>query len=302
VTPPPSPPPRPAGSVLRRLLREPLLHFLVFGAAVFALYRVTSGRSAADNRILVSVARQRSLAETFRLIWQRPATEPELRALVADYVREEVLVREAVRLGLDQDDPVVRRRLRTRMDVFFDDTSPVALPTDAQLQAFVDAHPAAFRTDSRISFVQVYLSPARQGAQMEERARRVKEALDRAPPTTDGSALGDQSMLGTHFEAVSERDVSRIFGEEFAKALADAPLNGWSGPIRSGYGVHFVKVYERVPGRPARLEEVREGAQREWLAQETANAREGAYQALLGKVKVTIEPGIPETGTPRTAR
>jgi hypothetical protein len=302
VTPTLSPPPRRTESLLRALLREPLLHFLVLGAAVFGLYRVTSGRSAGDDRILVSVGRQRSVAETFRLIWQRPPTETEFQALVADYVREEVLVREAARLGLNQDDPVVRRRLRTRMDVFFDDTAPVSPPTEAQLQAYVDAHPDAFRTDERVSFVQVYLSPARHGAQMEETTRRLKAELQSARPETDVAALGDRSMLGTQFEALSEREVTRIFGDDFTKALADAPLDHWSGPIRSGYGVHFVKVHERIPGRRARLEEVREAAQREWLSQETARARESAYQALLRKAKVTIERGTLETGAPQAGR
>jgi hypothetical protein len=242
------------------------------------------------------------MAETFRLIWQRPPTEPELEGLVADYVREEVLVREAVRLGLDQDDPVVRRRLRTRMDVFVDDTAPVAPPNDAQLQAYVDTHPDAFRLDARVSFTQVYLSPARHGAGIEEAARRLKGELERARPETDVGALGDRSMLDSQFDAASERDVTRIFGDAFAKALADAPLDQWSGPVRSGYGVHIVKVHERIPGRPARLEEVREAAQREWLSEETARARESAYQALLRQAKVNIEPGTLETGAPQAGR
>jgi hypothetical protein len=274
---------------------------MVLGAALFGLYRLTSGRSAVDDRIFVSVGRQHSLAETFRLIWQRPPTEVEFKALVADYVREEVLVREAVRLGLNEDDSVVRRRLRTRMDVFFDDTALVAPPSDPQLQAYIDAHPEAFRTDERISFLQVYINPARHGAEVEESARRVKSELDRAREA-DVAALGDQSMLGTRFDAVSERDVTRIFGDTFAKALAEAPLARWSGPIRSGYGVHFVKVHERVPGRPGRLEEVREAAQREWLSQETARARESAYQALLHRMKVTVEPETLETGAPRAGK
>jgi hypothetical protein len=291
-----------AGSPLRRLVREPLLHFLVLGAVLFGVHRLATGRSASDDRIVVSAGRLRSLAETFRLTWQRPPTEAELQGLVADHVREEVLVREAVRLGLDQDDPVVRRRLRTRMDILFDDTAAVAPPTEAQLQAYLDAHSDAFRIDDRTSFVQVYLSLERHGAQMEGDARRLKAELDRARPGAALAGLGDPSMLETRFHAASERDVARIFGEEFSKALADAPLDRWSGPLRSGYGVHFVLVSERVPGRPARLEEVREAVQREWLSQETARAREAAYQALLRKAKVTVEPGTVETVAPRAAR
>ena len=286
----------------RRLLREPLLHFLLLGAGLFAVYRLAIAPSTEANRIVVSAGKLRSLAETFRLTWQRPPTEAELHGLVMDHVREEVLVREAVRLGLDQDDAVVRRRLRTRMDVLLDDTAAVAPPTEAQLQAYLDAHPEAFRQETRTSFVQVYLSPERHGERLESDLRRLQASLEHLPPGTDPLLLGDPSMLDRRFDAASERDVARVFGEAFAHELATAPLDRWSGPLRSGYGIHFVRVTERVPGRAAKLEEVREAVQREWLSQETARAREAAYQALLRKMQVTVEPAPAETASPRARR
>jgi PPIC-type PPIASE domain len=301
VTLPPSSPGRSPGSAFRRLLREPLLHFLVLGAALFGVYRLASTRSS-DDRIVVSAGKVRSLAETFRLTWQRPPTDAELQGLVADHVREEVLVRQARRLGLEQDDTIVRRRLRTRMDIFFDDTAAIAPPTDAQLQAYLEAHSDAFRKESRTSFLQVYLSPERHGERMEGDLHRMKAALDHPRPGTDVAALGDPSMLDTRFDASSEREVVRVFGEEFARGLASAPLDRWSGPLRSGYGAHFVRVTERAPGRPAKLEEVREAVQREWLSQETTRAREAAYQALLRKYQVTVKPSAVETVSPRAGR
>lgn len=286
----------------RRLLREPLLHFFLMGAALFGLYRVGAARSADGGRIVVSAGKLHSLSETFRLTWQRPPTDAELRGLVMDHVREEVLVREATRLGLDQDDPVVRRRLRTRMDILLDDTAAIAPPTEVQLRAYLAAHPEAFRQDTRSSFVQVYLNPDRRGAQLDGDILRLKAALERITPGMDPVRLGDSSMLDARFETASDRDIARVFGDAFARELATAAPNRWSGPIRSSYGVHFVRITERVPGRPVRLDEVREAVQREWLSKETARAREAAYQELLRKVDVTVEPAPVETPAPRAGR
>jgi hypothetical protein len=289
-------------SGLRALLREPLLHFLVLGAALFGTYRLSTARSADSDRILVSAGKLGSLAEAFRLTWQRAPSNSELQGLVTDYIREEVLVREAVRLGLDQDDPVVRRRLRTRMDIFFDDTAGIDPPTEPQLHAYLQAHPNGFRQESRTTFIQVYLSPERHGERMNADLRRVKAALERLAPDADPAQLGDQLMIDSRFEGSSEREVTRVFGEAFARELAAVPLDRWSGPLRSGYGLHLVHITDRVAGRSPRLEEVREAVQREWLSQETARAREAAYQALLRKVKVTVEPAPRETIAPSAAR
>jgi hypothetical protein len=285
-----------------RLLRDPLFHFLVLGAALFGVYRLVSARSPGEQRIVVTAGTVRSLAEGFRATWQRPPTEGELQGLVADHLREEVLVREARRLGLDQDDAIVRRRLRTRMEIMLDDTAEIAPPTDLQLQEYLDRHPEDFQQDGRTTFVQLYLSPERRGARLEADLTRVKALLDRAGPGVDVVALGDPTLLDARFDAAPDRDLIRTFGPEFVRALATAPVDHWSGPVRSGYGAHFVRVLERVPGHPARLDEVREGVQREWLTRETARRREAAIEALLRRYQISVEPSAVETAVPRAAR
>jgi hypothetical protein len=290
------------GAVFHRLLREPLLHFLVLGAALFGVHHLVARRSPASERIVVTAGKIQNLAETFRLTWQRPPTPQELQGLIADFVKEEVLVREARQVGLDQDDPVVRRRLRTRMDLLGDDTAAIRPPTDPQLEAYLASHRDAYRVDGRTTFVQVYLSPERRGARLESDLRQTRAVLERAGPATDVAGIGDSVMLDSRYDAVSDGDVVRIFGEEFARGLAVAPLGRWSDPLKSGYGAHLVRVSERIPGRPARLEEVREGVQRDWLAEETVRAREASFQALLGKYQVTVEPAAVQTVLPRASR
>ena len=289
-------------AVFHHLVREPLVHFLVLGVALFGVYRLSIGRSTGSDRIVVSSGKVQNLVETFRMTWQRPPTPEELQGLIADFIKEEVLVREARQAGLDQDDPVVRRRLRTRMEILSDDTAAIRPPTDGQLEAYLARHRDAFQVEGRTTFVQVYLSPERRGARLETDLRRTRELLVRAGPAADAARLSDSVMLDTRYDALSDRDVVRIFGEDFARGLATAPLGRWSEPLRSGYGAHLVRVTERIPGRPAQLEEVREAVQREWLAEETARAREASYQTLLHKYQVTLEAAAVQTVAPRASR
>jgi hypothetical protein len=287
---------------LARLVREPLLHFFVLGAALFGLYHFASARSPVADRILVTVGTVRTLAETFRLTWQRPPTRSELDGLIANYVREEVLVREARRLGLDQDDTVVRRRLRTKMDILADDMAGISRPTDAQLQDFLDRHANAFRVDGRLSFSHVYLSPERHGQHLDAVVARVGTQLRKVGVAAKGEEFGDPILLDAEFDALPEREAARLFGDEFERALADASLGAWSGPVRSGYGLHFVLVRSRTAGRLARLDEVREAVEREWLNAETVRARDAFFERLRSDVQVEVEPEKGDAASMRVAQ
>jgi len=149
---------------MKRILREPLLHFLLLGAVLFAAYGVLSGSGASElGRIVVMQGKIDNLQASFSRVWQRPASQAELDGLVQDYIREEVLAREAMALGLDKDDTVIRRRLRQKMEFISDDISAQAQPTDAELSAYLQAHPDSFRVEQRFTFSQVYLNPEKHG-------------------------------------------------------------------------------------------------------------------------------------------
>jgi hypothetical protein len=289
-------------SRIGRLVREPLLHFFVLGAALFGLYHLVSARSPVADRILVTAGTVHTLSETFRLTWQRPPTRSELDGLIANHVREEILVREARRLGLDQDDTVVRRRLRTKMDILADDMAGVSRPTDAQLQEFLDAHDDAFRVDGRVSFTHVYLSPGRHGDHLDADVARIGTQLRKFGVAAKGEEFGDPILLDAEFDALPEREAARLFGDEFERALADAPLGAWSGPFRSGYGLHFVLVRSRAAGRLARLDEVHEAVEREWLNAETSRARAAFFERLRSAVQVEVESEEGDAAPVRVAR
>jgi hypothetical protein len=275
---------------MKRLLREPLLHFLLLGAAIFAAYGVVSKRGSEEpGKIVITQGQVENLAFGFAKTWQRPPTDQELAALVRDRVREEVYYREAMALGLDKDDTVIRRRLRQKMEFVSDDIAAQAEPTDADLNAYLLAHPAKFPVEQRFTFRQVYLNPDKHRASLADDAARLLAQLKQSGDKADISALGDVFLLEHDFTALPASEIAKQFGEQFAARMPELTPGQWQGPIESGYGVHLVKVAERSDGRLPALADVREVVRREWDNARRQEANEKFFQELLKRYVVTIE-------------
>jgi hypothetical protein len=279
---------------MRHLLREPLLHFLLLGAAIFAAFHWMSGPATRPDAIVVTQGRIEALAAAFARAWQRPPTEEELDGLIRDYIREEVAVREAISLGLDEDDTIIRRRLRQKLEFVSDDLAAQAEPTDEELNAYLTAHPDAFRTEPRFTFTQIYLNPERRGDSLARDAAQLVAQLQRGAP--DVAALGDPFLLEPRFEALRESEVRSQFGETFASALSTLEPGRWQGPVASGYGAHLVLVTERTEGGIPQLAEVRDAVRREWTHTKRVEATELFYRTLLQRYTVTIEQSQPRGG------
>lgn len=267
-----------------RLLREPLLHFLFGGAALFLLYGEVAGRDDAPDQIVIDEVRVANLASTFQRTWMRLPTRSELDGLIAEYVKEEVLYREALALGLDDDDLIIRRRLRQKMEFLSSDLVAVAEPSEAELEGYLEENQAAFRLPATTTFVQVYLDAERPGAA--ERASALLERL--AASAVADRPTGDATLLPEGLQRASDRDVANQFGTEFAEALAAAPIGVWSGPIRSSYGLHLVRVSERVAGRLPPLAEIRDRVDLEWSVAQRQEANDAFYRALRERYRVEV--------------
>ena len=238
-----------------RVLREPLVHFLLAGAAIFVVF---GGDSAPDERrIVIDAARVERLAGQFAQSFRRAPTPAELDALIRDDVKDEVYYREALRLGLDRDDAVVRRRMRAKMEAFADDADALAAPDDETLQAWLDAHPQRFVGESSYSFEQRW--------------------------------LGDEpNPLPAAFDKASASEVAELFGDGFPAALDRLPLGRWS-EVDSGVGRLRVRLSARVPPAPPQLVNVRQRVENDWRSSVARARTQRAYQALLDGYQVKIE-------------
>jgi hypothetical protein len=276
---------------MKRLLREPLLHFLLLGAGLFLAYSLTPGGGTLvePGKIVVTRGQIEHLAAAFAKTWRRPPTAAELAGLVRDRVREEVYCREAVALGLDRDDVVIRRRLRQKMEFVSDDIAAQAEPTDADLNAYLRANPDAFRVEALFTFQQVYLNPEKHGENLARDAARMLAQLNPPGGEADAAALGDSFLLEHQFAAMPPREIAKQFGEAFAARVGELAPGRWEGPIESGYGAHLVFVNQRTEGRLPTLADVRDAVRREWDNARRLEANERFFRELLKRYTVTIE-------------
>ena len=274
---------------MRRLLREPLLHFLVLGAAIFVVFGLVAKPGGEPDEIVITQGQVASIVEGFARTWQRPPSSDELEGLVQGRLREEIYYREALALGLDRDDSVIRRRLQQKMEFVTEDVVAQAEPTDDELRAYLEAHPHSFRLPQQFSFSQVYLNPELHGERLAADATQLLAQLNQAAGKDDMSTLGDSLLLDQTFDALPAGDVTKLFGENFATKLSGFSPGQWQGPVESGYGLHLVFVSSRTEGRIPALGEVRETVQREWANARRLEAREKFFQDLLKHYTVTIE-------------
>lgn len=275
---------------MKKLLHEPLVHFLVLGFLVFAGFRFLSRSVTSDpGQIVVSQAQIKSLVTGFTRTWQRPPTNLELEGLIREYIREEVCTREAIALGLDRDDTVIRRRLRQKVEFISDNVASQAEPTDEQLQKYLEAHPESFRAEGRFTFTQIYFDPQKHGENLTSEVNQTLAQLRLEGNKADVGKIGDFLLLEPDYYEVAASDVSKQFGENFAVQLVHLPVGEWNGPIESGYGLHLVLLADRKEGAVQPLREVRESVKRDWVNAQRSETTEKFYQALLKRYTVTIE-------------
>lgn len=278
---------------MRKVLSEPLVHFLLLGALLFAGYEWMNRGQPEPGRIVVAQGQIDSLKASFTRVWQRPPTPSELDGLIQDHIREEVLAREAKALGLDLDDTVIRRRLRQKMEFIAHDLATLEEPTEADLREFLAKHEERFRIEPRLTVRQIYLNPSQRGDALERDAERLLAELNRPGAKVDFRSLGDATMLNPELVDVPAGEVSRQFGEEFAQYVESLPVGLWKGPVSSGYGMHLVIVETRTPGRTPELAEIREEIVREWAEARRREQNEQFYQELRKQYAVTIESTSP---------
>ena len=273
---------------MKSILKEPLVHFLGLGAILFGIGLARGDATGpSTNRIALSTGVIERLVEGFRMTWQRPPTESEFRGLMTEYLREEVLYREALEMGLDREDQIIRRRMRQKLEFLTADLVESIEPSEEELQAYLDEDPDRYRQEYTISFTQIYFGE-QAGRDPEARAVAALSELN-ANRSVDPQTLGDPFLLPAAQRDLPERAVPATFGAGFAEQITDQPLGEWHGPVTSAFGVHLVRVDAFEPGRTSEIDEVRDAVYRDLTGERTRNVEEQFFQRLLAQYKVTVD-------------
>ncbi len=277
--------------LLRRAFREPLLHFVLLGALLFIAYSVWGGSAEpATKRIELSADDVQQLKISFAAQWERAPSTEQLQGLLESKVREEILYREALALGLDKGDEIVKRRLAQKMQFLAEDLAGSHQPTTGELKAWFARNAKGFEVAGRISFRHIYFSPDRRGQHAHDDALAALTKVTAQPGTSMAVELGDRFMFQDYYSDRAAEQINKDFGATFAEALSQLKPGSWQGPIESGYGWHLVYVDAVTPGHLPPYEEVESDVRSAWLAEQKATAWNKAYAAMRARYAVTLPP------------
>ncbi len=275
-----------------KLLREPLLQFLIAGALLFGGHEWwTRGTqtSPTEGSVRIGQGEVRWLRETFASQWQREPTSEEMSDLLATLVNEELLAREARALGLDQDDTIVRRRLAQKLTFLVEDTTRIADPGEDELQHFFATRAERYGTNKQVSFRHIFFSPGRRPNADAD----ANSALSLILANGDAKApKGDPLPLEGMYAGIDAQAVSSLFGPDFARTVFELTPGSWSGPVKSGYGAHLVLVLQRDQGEPRRFEDVRKTVIDDWRRWKAVETNEAFLAKLRNKYGVVIDSGV----------
>ncbi len=278
--------------VLKRWLREPLLHFLVLGVALFGIYGyMQRGRGGVESsrQINLSLDELRQMDMYFESQWHRQPTPTEFQAMVEDKVREEVLYREALAMGLDKDDTIVKRRMAQKMQFLAEDVAAAHEPSTAELKAWFDKNSSKFALPSRYSFRHLYFSPDKRGKNAHDDAAKALAKIAGQPEDSKlAASIADQFMFQDYYGDRTSEAIAKEFGPQFAVAVEKLKPGSWQGPIESGYGWHLVYLDTVIPGRIPAFEEMEPDVKTAWLGEQKATAWQKAYAEMRAKYTVLL--------------
>ncbi len=273
---------------MKKIFKEPLLIFLLLGGAMFVLFQQVSNDYQPDNSEIIVTERQiKALSLGYEKVWQRSPNEKEVEGLIQNYIREEVLYREALAMGLDKGDSVVRRRLHQKMEFLSEDIASLDKPTEQELQAYLLANQDAYLQPARFSFRQVYLSVSKRGQTAQADAIALLAKLEKQDRNAE--TLGDSLMVNHQFDLATEQEIERVLGREFLQSLNETPPGNWQGPLSSGFGLHLVRIDKRIKSETPALNEVRKQVVRDWESEKRKQANETLYKNLRKRYTVTVE-------------
>ena len=275
-----------------RLFKEPLIQFLLIGACIYGAYGLFAPpeESDLDTIVVVDANRINGFVAQWSSRWNRPPTKEELDGLVNGYVREEILYRQAVAMGLDEDDPVTRRRMAQRLEFLTSDLAKLVEPDEAELEQYLRDNIDQFRTPDLISFIQVFFDPDARGDDTLDDANKALEELKTAGvPDPENLQAGDGFMLPNYFGSATELEVRKRLGGGFTESLIALEPDAWHGPVLSGFGVHLVYVFEKVQAPVPVLADVRQQVLEAWQREQMDSFNQKFYEGLKDRYTVIVE-------------
>ena len=282
-----------------RWLREPLAQFLLIGVVLFLAYGAFNrgaGQTGRSYQITLTTDDLRQLQTTFAAQWERPPSPEEMHGLIEQKIRDEILYRQALQLGLDRDDVIIKRRLAQKMQFLAEDVGATHQPTTAELKAWYVENSTRFALPSRFSFRHLYFSPDVRGQHARDDATKTLLKISGEPE--ESKAVADRFMFQDYYADRTPEELEKEFGARFASEVPKLKPGSWQGPVESGYGWHLLFVDAVIPGRVPVFEEVESDVKTAWLGDQKQQAWQKAYEDMRSKYTIVLPvPAEPQSAS-----
>ncbi len=275
-----------------KFFREPLVHFLIIGAAIFVLYGFMGRQDVEEQEraITITAGEIGWLTDTWEKRWNRPPTAEERDGLIQQYLREMILYREAVAMGLDKDDTVIRRRLAQKLEFLSQDLITPQPPSEDELQSYFEAHIDRYQAPDLITLTHVFIDPDKRGNQTLVDAEVIKKQLQALKePPQDARSYGDPFMLQSYYPERSEAELLKLFGSGFARSVFELAPQQWQGPVLSGYGTHVVYVHDHQKSAPPTFAEAEAQVRQDWESDKREELNAQFIESMIARYEVIIE-------------
>jgi hypothetical protein len=275
-----------------RLFKEPLIQFLIIGAAIYGAYAMfaTPEENFRDTLVHVDSNRINGFISEWEARWSRPPTREEIDGLIQSYIKEDVLYRQAVAMGLNEDDPITRRRMAQKLEFLTSDLAMMIQPAEGELERYFSDNSEAYRAPDRMTFSQVFFDPDSRGnSTLKDAAEALLELQAAGVPTEESMQVGDGFMLQSDFVSVTATEAARQMGSGFVEAVVQLEPGSWHGPVLSGYGVHLVYVYSYKKSPPAVFEEVQAAVLENWQLEQREQFNADFLRNLKERYEIVID-------------
>ena len=277
---------------LKRLTREPLVHFLVIGAAIYALYGAYAGGEDSDygRTVVVTSSEIQSLTDRWTRLWSRPPTNEELAGVIRDYVRTQILYREALAMGLDDGDTIIERRLAQKLELLATSLITPEEPSDGQLSAWYVGNADRFKEPDLYTLTHIFFDPDKREATTFDDAKATLDtlhALDELPASY--SDYGDWFMLQNYYASRSALELRKLFGSGFVEQTVKLEPGVWHGPVLSGFGTHLVLINNVTIAPQPAFNDIKEHLREEWMAEQVTEISEGFIENLISRYEIVVE-------------
>ena len=289
---------------MKKWFKEPLVHFLVIGAMIFVVFSVVNTEESTmdGNTIVVSAGDIARLSGNWSQKWNRPPTETELQGLIDSYIKEEVYYREALALGLDQNDTILRRRLMQKMEFLSNDLADLSNPDETALNQYFLANQDKYELPARVSFTHIYFSFDKHTNRILDDAGKVlADIRASADPVSRSPEMGDSFMLQYDFTLETPFEVARLFGQDFAEQLFQLETDSWQGPVESGYGLHLVKINEKVEARMPELASAIDSVRTDYMFEQRQKTNKAIYERFRERYEIVVENKLDRSEARKTS-